>query len=44
MVFKQLVQDEITKNIPFILEVPGKEKKGPDKENLDRFKAFQPNM
>ena len=27
--------------VPFVLEVPGQDKKGPDKENLDRLKAIR---
>lgn len=39
--FSLLLRDERTKNIPFILEVPGKDKKGPDKENIMRFLALE---
>ena len=28
-------------DVPFVLEVPGQDKKGPDKENLDRLKAIR---
>jgi len=38
--FKLLVNSPLTKDIPMILEVPGLEKKGPDKENVKRFKAY----
>jgi len=38
--FKLLVNDTRTKNFPMLLEVPGVDKEGPDKENLDRFKAY----
>ena len=38
--FTLLLQDERTKNIPFILEVPGKDRKGPDRENVTRFIAL----
>ena len=29
------------RDVPFILEVPGYDKKGPDKENMDRIKAIR---
>ena len=31
-------------DVPFILEVPGLDKKGPDKENLDRLKAIRSRL
>ncbi|MDQ5900895.1 MAG: hypothetical protein QG600_473 [Patescibacteria group bacterium] len=39
-VFEQLVNDKRTRNLPFILEVPGFEKLGPDKQNIDILKSF----
>ncbi len=39
-VFKLLINHHLTKDIPFILEVPGFDKKGPDKKNIDIFKSF----
>lgn len=39
-VFKNLLNDSRTKHLPFILEVPGFDEKGPDKENLDILKEF----
>lgn len=33
-VFYNLTQEEQTKNLPFILEVPGFDKKGPDEKNI----------
>jgi deoxyribonuclease-4 len=39
-VFELLVNSPITKNIPFILETPGFDKKGPDKKNIDIIKNF----
>ncbi|HRN70032.1 MAG TPA: deoxyribonuclease IV [Candidatus Woesebacteria bacterium] len=39
-VFKNLLNDNRTKHIPFILEVPGLDGKGPDKENLDIIKQL----
>ncbi|MEK7605249.1 MAG: deoxyribonuclease IV [Patescibacteria group bacterium] len=38
--FKMLVNSSLTKNKPFILEVPGLDKKGPDKANIDKFKSY----
>ncbi len=35
--FRLYVNEQATKNIPFILETPGFDKKGPDKKNIDRF-------
>jgi deoxyribonuclease-4 len=31
-------------DVPFVLEVPGPDKKGPDKENLDRLKAVRAEL
>lgn len=39
-VFKNLLNNERTKHLPFILEVPGYDEKGPDKENMDNVKGF----
>lgn len=39
-VFKNFLNDKRTKNIPFIIETPGFDKKGPDKKNLDILKSF----
>lgn len=39
--FKLLVNDKRTKNFPMLLEVPGHDKKGPDKVNIDKFKAYE---
>lgn len=38
--FRLLLNEKITRDKPFILEVPGTEKKGPDKENIDRLRSF----
>ncbi|CAN5182179.1 deoxyribonuclease IV [soil metagenome] len=38
--FKLLVNNPMTKDIPMILEVPGLDKKGPDKGNIDIFKSY----
>jgi len=37
---KSFLRDAKVKNIPLILEVPGLEKKGPDKANIDRLKKL----
>jgi deoxyribonuclease-4 len=39
-VFKNLLTNTKTKHIPFILEVPGFDEKGPDKENIDIVKQL----
>jgi deoxyribonuclease-4 len=39
-VFRNLVNNPRTKNIPFIIETPGFEGEGPDKKNLDILKSF----
>jgi hypothetical protein len=31
-------------NTPFLLEVPGEDKKGPDKANLDRLKDIRERL
>ena len=31
-------------DVPFLLEVPGANKKGPDKENVDRLKAVRAEL
>lgn len=38
--FTMLVNSHLTKDKPFILEVPGLDKKGPDKANIDKFKSY----
>jgi apurinic endonuclease APN1 len=39
-VFKNLLNNPRTKQLPFIIETPGFDDKGPDKENLDILKGF----
>ncbi len=39
-VFMNLLNHPKTKNIPFILETPGFDKNGPDKQNIDIAKSF----
>jgi endonuclease IV len=38
--FKLLLTDKRTKDLPFIIETPGFDGKGPDKKNLDILKGF----
>jgi len=38
--FRLLVNSPLTKDKPMILEVPGKDKKGPDKENIQALLSF----
>lgn len=38
--FRLLLTDLRTKDLPFILETPGFDKNGPDKENVDRLKSL----
>lgn len=39
-VFELLLNNPLTKDIPFILETPGFDKKGPDKKNIDILKKL----
>ncbi len=39
-VFKNFLNNPRTKQLPFIIETPGFDDKGPDKENLDILKGF----
>jgi len=39
-VFKHFVNHPVLKQHPFILEVPGFDKKGPDKQNMDTLKSL----
>ena len=39
--FENIMADPAFKDVPFLLEVPGAEKKGPDKENLDILKEIR---
>lgn len=38
--FRLLMTDPRTKNLPFILETPGFDKNGPDRENVNRLRSF----
>jgi deoxyribonuclease-4 len=39
--FKTIMRHPAFADVPFLLEVPGADKKGPDKENVDRLKAIR---
>ena len=39
--FEVIMGHPVFRDVPFILEVPGADKKGPDKENLDRLKEIR---
>jgi deoxyribonuclease-4 len=39
--FRNIMAHPAYRNVPFLLEVPGFEQKGPDKENVDRLKAIR---
>ena len=42
--FEVIMGHEAFRDIPFVLEVPGPDKKGPDKDNLDRLKAIRERL
>ena len=42
--FRVIMGHPAFRDIPFILEVPGFEKKGPDKENMDRLKRVREDL
>ena len=42
--FEVIMGHPVFRDIPFILEVPGFEKKGPDKENVDRLKQVRQKL
>ncbi|NTU46861.1 deoxyribonuclease IV [Candidatus Roizmanbacteria bacterium] len=42
-VFRLVLNDPRTKNLPFILEVPGIKNEGPDKENIDILRSYSEN-
>ena len=42
--FETIMAHSAFKDIPFILEVPGADKNGPDKENLDRLKEIRSKL
>ncbi len=39
-VFENILQSPHTRDLPFIIETPGFDKKGPDKKNIDMLKTF----
>ena len=42
--FEVIMGHAAFRDVPFVLEVPGPDKKGPDKENLDRLKAVRDEL
>ncbi len=42
--FETIMGHPAFRDIPFVLEVPGKDKKGPDKENVDRLKSIRSRL
>ena len=42
--FKTIMSHPAFADVPFLLEVPGSHKKGPDKENVDRLKAVRAEL
>ena len=42
--FETIMGHQAFRDLPFLLEVPGIEKKGPDKENLDRLKKIRSSL
>ena len=42
--FEVIIGHSAFRDVPFVLEVPGPDKKGPDKENLDRLKAIRTEL
>ncbi len=42
--FEVIMSHAAFRNVPFLLEVPGMEGNGPDKENLDRLKAIRAKL
>ena len=42
--FEVIMSHSAFRDVPFILEVPGMDKKGPDKENMDRIKGVREGL
>ena len=42
--FEVIMGHDAFKDVPFILEVPGPDKKGPDKDNVDRLKTIRSRL
>lgn len=42
--FETIMAHDAFKDVPFLLEVPGPDKKGPDKENVDRLKQIREKL
>jgi endonuclease IV len=42
--FEVIMGHSAFRDVPFLLEVPGTDKKGPDQENLDRLKTIRERL
>ena len=42
--FETIMGHPAFRDVPFVLEVPGQDKKGPDKENVDRLKSIRSRL
>ncbi len=42
--FETIMGHDAFRDVPFILEVPGPDKKGPDKDNVDRLKSIRSRL
>jgi deoxyribonuclease-4 len=42
--FEVIMAHDAFRDVPFILEVPGPDKKGPDKDNVDRLKSIRSRL
>lgn len=42
--FEAIMSSPALRDVPFLLEVPGEDKKGPDKENLDELKTIRQHL
>jgi deoxyribonuclease-4 len=42
--FEVIMSHPAFQDVPFLLEVPGPDKKGPDRENMDRLKAIREKL
>jgi len=42
--FEAFMSHPAFRSLPFLLEVPGQLRKGPDKENLDRLKGIRTSL
>ncbi len=44
VIVRVIMRHPAFRNVPFLLEVPGVDKTGPDKENLDRLKLIRAQL